>query len=212
MRLSVEQLHVTQGAFTLAADFALPAQSLTAVTGASGSGKSTLLAGIAGFAEAVTGEVRIDDQPILDQPPGERPLSILFQDHNLFPHLTAFQNAALGVSPRLKLTAEMKQRVTEVLEQMGLAGFSERKPAALSGGQCARVALARTLLRARPVLLLDEPFSALDPDLRAEMLDLVQNVVKIHGLTALMVTHMPEDAAQADHHLVIENGMTKLIR
>ncbi|MFQ5438559.1 MAG: ATP-binding cassette domain-containing protein, partial [Paracoccaceae bacterium] len=126
--------------------------------------------------------------------PAARPVSLLFQSHNLFAHLSVFQNVALGVRPDLKLDAAQRSGVTAALERVGLADKAAQFPAALSGGQAQRAALARALLRDRPLLLLDEPFAALGPALRAEMLDLVDEIVSQTCATLLMVTHDPVDA------------------
>jgi thiamine transport system ATP-binding protein len=121
-------------------------------------------------------------------------MTILFQDQNLFPHLTVAQNLSLGLRPDLRLSQAERDRVDQALEQTGLTGLGPRRPAQLSGGQASRAALARALLRARPILMLDEPFAALGPALRAEMLALVGEVADATGALVLMVTHDPKDA------------------
>ncbi|PRX31208.1 thiamine transport system ATP-binding protein [Meinhardsimonia xiamenensis] len=194
MALRLEQLHLRLGDFTLDADFEVPARARVAVIGPSGAGKSTLLAAIAGFLKPESGRILWEGRDITALPPGKRPLSILFQDNNLFPHLTARQNAALGIRPSLRLSDEEWARVDTALARVGLAGLGDRRPAALSGGQQGRVALARMLLRRRSLMLLDEPFAALGPALKADMLDLVAEIVEAEGMTALLVSHDPEDA------------------
>lgn len=164
-----------------------------AVIGPSGAGKSTLLMTLAGFVSH-GGRILWLGTNIGALPPGDRPLSILFQDQNLFPHLTLAQNLGLGLSPRLRLTPDDHRRVEMTLDRVGLGGMGARKPGQLSGGQMGRAALARALLRARPILLLDEPFAALGPALKAEMLDLVAETATETGATVLMVTHDPADA------------------
>nr|WP_246036068.1 ATP-binding cassette domain-containing protein [Aliishimia ponticola] len=181
------------GGFRLAADWALDAGARCAVLGPSGAGKSTLLAGIAGFADQVSGTVRADGQA-LPPVPQHRPVAMLFQDHNLFPHLTVAQNVGLGLRPSLKLTAAERARVADALGQVGLAGLEARKPAELSGGQQSRAAIARLLVMARPVMLLDEPFSALGPAQRTDMLRLVVEVAAKVSASVIMVTHNPEEA------------------
>lgn len=192
--LQLDRLLLTQGAFRLTADWSTPAGSRIALMGASGAGKSTLLAAIAGFLAPTEGAVRWDGQDLSPVPAGARPVTILFQDQNLFPHLTIAQNLGLGLRPDLRLTAVDRQRVDAALERTGLQGLGPRRPAQLSGGQASRAALARALLRAQPLLLLDEPFAALGPALRRDMLTLVREVADATGATVLMVTHDPEDA------------------
>lgn len=192
--LTLEGLRIVQDDFRLAADLAVPTGAICAIVGPSGAGKSTLLSVIAGFFDAAEGRVLWDGRPIGGLPPGDRPVSIVFQDNNLFPHLTAAENVALGLRPSLKLTAEERRTVEEALARVGLAGLGSRRPGELSGGQQSRVALARVLVRRKPLVLLDEPFSALGPALRTEMLDLVRQVARETGATVLMVSHDPDDA------------------
>jgi thiamine transport system ATP-binding protein len=192
--LALDRLLITQGDFRLEADLTVPAGAICAIVGPSGAGKSTLLNVIAGFFEATEGHVLWDGTSLDDLPPGERPVSIVFQDNNLFPHLTAFQNVALGLRPSLKLTPEEARNVEDALVRVGLDGLGARRPGELSGGQQSRVALARVLVRRKPLLLLDEPFAALGPALRAEMLDIVKAVATESGATVLMVSHDPDDA------------------
>ena len=168
-----------------------------AVIGPSGAGKSTLLALVAGFESADSGRIRIGGQDVTRQHPSVRPVTMLFQDHNLFAHLDVAANVGLGIHPGLKLAAADRERVDAALEQVGLAGFAQRLPSQLSGGERQRVALARSLVRDRPVLLLDEPFAALGPALRREMLDLVRALQTARKLTVLLVSHQPEDALYA---------------
>lgn len=170
---------------------------ILAIIGPSGAGKSTLLALIAGFERVRSGRIRIGGQDITDLHPSVRPVTMLFQDHNLFAHLDVAANVGLGLHPGLRLTAADRVRVDAALEQVGLTGFAHRLPAQLSGGERQRVALARSLVRNRPVLLLDEPFAALGPALRREMLDLVRRLQADRRMTLLFVSHQPEDAIYA---------------
>jgi thiamine transport system ATP-binding protein len=192
--LQLDRLTLQQGEFRLTADWSAEAGSRIAVIGPSGAGKSTLLAAIAGFLSPSKGAVRWQGHDLGPVPPGQRPVTILFQDQNLFPHLTVAQNLGLGFRPDLRLSREEHDRVARALERTGLAGLGARRPAQLSGGQASRAALARALLRARPILLLDEPFAALGPALRAEMLALVKDVADETGALVLMVTHDPKEA------------------
>ena len=132
---------------------------------------------------------------------------MLFQDNNLFPHLTVEQNIGLALVPSLKLNTEQKAQVAEIADKMGIAEFLARRADQLSGGQKQRVALARTLLRDKPILLLDEPFSALDPKRREELQQLVAKLCQERNLTLLMVTHqIKESRALFDRILCVENG------
>ncbi|WP_434666402.1 thiamine ABC transporter ATP-binding protein ThiQ [Klebsiella sp. B345] len=178
-----------------------------AVLGPSGAGKSTLLNLIAGFLLPASGTIIIDGQPHSDTPPARRPVSMLFQENNLFNHLTVRQNIGLGMHPGLKLTAAQTASLQAIAGQMGIDALLDRLPGELSGGQRQRAALARCLVREQPVLLLDEPFSALDPALRQEMLALVSDVCQQQHLTLLMVSHSVEDAARiAPRSLVVADG------
>lgn len=178
-----------------------------AVLGPSGAGKSTLLNLIAGFIFADSGTILLNGQNHTDTPPSKRPVSILFQENNLFAHLTVEQNIGLGLDPGLRLSAQQRQVLRDIMEKSGLTGYGDRLPAQLSGGQRQRVALSRCLVRKQPILLLDEPFSALDPALRADMLQLVSQLCKERNLTMLMVSHNLDDAVRiADRALVIVEG------
>lgn len=178
-----------------------------AVLGPSGAGKSTLLNLIAGFLPPASGSLLIDGEKHNATPPAQRPVSMLFQENNLFNHLTVRQNIGLGIHPGLKLNREQRAQVTAIAEQMGMDTLLDRLPGELSGGQRQRAALARCLVRQQPVLLLDEPFSALDPALRQEMLTLVADVCQRQQLTLLMVSHSVEDAARiAPRSIVVAEG------
>ncbi len=192
--LQLDRLTLTQGDFRLIADWSAPAGARIAIMGSSGAGKSTFLAAIAGFLAPTGGRILWQGQDLAGVAPGDRPMTILFQDQNLFPHLTVAQNLGLGLRSDLKLTPEDRARIDRALERVGLQGLGPRRPAQLSGGQASRAALARALLRARPILMLDEPFAALGPALRAEMLALVREVADETGALVLMVTHDPADA------------------
>jgi thiamine transport system ATP-binding protein len=157
---------------------------------------------IAGFERVAEGAVRFEGQDLTGLPPAKRPVTLLFQDHNLFGHLTAFDNVALGASPRLALDEAGRARVEAALAAVELTGFADRRPSELSGGQRQRVALARALVMRRPILLLDEPFGALDPGLRRAMVDLVGRLARQDGMTVLMTSHTPEDMASVADLLV----------
>ena len=203
--LICDNILLRQGAFSLRADAAFPKHGVTAVIGASGAGKSTLLLAIAGFIAPQSGAFTYDGDAFTDAAPGVRPVSMLFQDNNLFPHLSIHENVRLGLPHGTK----DRGQIDVVLDRVGLTGMGMRKPAALSGGQQSRAALARVLLADRPVVLLDEPFAALGPGLKDEMLDLTRDMlVRDAGATVLMVTHDPADARRvADHVAWIDDGV-----
>lgn len=206
--LRLDKIALRLGAFTLKADLTIERGAKVAIIGPSGGGKSSLLSVIAGFTTLETGGVSVGDTDITDLKPGKRPVSLLFQDNNLFPHLTIMQNVGLGLRPDLKLTSQDKIALEDVLERVGLAEHADKKPAALSGGQQQRAALARALLRDKPVLMLDEPFAALGPALKVEMLNLVASIVKQSGATLLMVTHDPNDAKRiADETILVTDSV-----
>ncbi len=178
-----------------------------AIIGESGAGKSTLLNLIAGFEFPHQGEIWLNDKNHTRSAPYERPVSILFQENNLFPHLTVQQNLVLGLKPSLKLTALEQEKIEQVACSVGLGDYLQRLPNSLSGGQKQRVALARCLLRDKPILLLDEPFSALDQKLRVEMLALIDKLCDEKYLTLLLVTHQPSElVGTIDRVLLVENG------
>ena len=168
--------------------------------GPSGSGKSTLLSLIAGFLPASSGSIRVDDLSLQNLPVAERPVSIVFQQHNLFPHLDLYTNVALGVDPSLRLSPAQIEAVRDALARLGLESMQKRKPGELSGGQRQRVALARALVRRRKILLLDEAFAALGPAMRAELIELVKTLVAEHNMLALLISHQPGDALIASAH------------
>ncbi|MDN5786861.1 ATP-binding cassette domain-containing protein [Pseudorhodobacter sp.] len=192
--LQLDRVQARFDDFTLAADWQVPKGARVAVIGPSGAGKSTLLSLIGGFLMPDQGRVLWQGRDLTREDPGARPMTTLFQDQNLFPHLTIAQNLGLGISPSLRLTAADYDRIEAALAHTGLAGFGTRKPAQLSGGQQSRAALARALLRDKPILLLDEPFAALGPALKREMLGLVTLLADETGATVLMVTHDPAEA------------------
>ena len=178
-----------------------PGEVLT-VMGPSGSGKSTLLAYLAGFLAPefrARGQVLLDGHDISSLPAERRGIGLLFQDPLLFPHLSVGGNLRFGMS---RATLDKPARVEQALDNIGLAGFGDRDPATLSGGQKARVALMRLLLSAPCAVLLDEPFSKLDTHLRHEMRQLVFERLREAGLPSLMVTHDREDAEDAGGRVI----------
>ncbi len=209
--LTIENLRLSLGSFALSADFALPAGARAVVMGPSGAGKSSLLLAIAGFIAPVSGRVLWQGRDLGPLFVDSRPVSMLFQDQNLFPHLTLLQNVVLGLTAGRRASAEQIRLAEGALTKVGLAGLGARKPAQVSGGQMGRAALARVLLQARPILLLDEPFAALDHNLRLQMLDLVKDVASQTRATVLMVTHDERDAARFAQRIIrVENGTAHL--
>ena len=209
--LSVENLVIAYPGFSADYSLRVEAGALCALIGPSGGGKTTLLLAIAGFEAPVGGALRFAGADLLGVAPARRPVTILFQENNLFPHLSAYDNAALGVNPGLRLGAEQRARVTQALARVGLAGKEGRRPAELSGGERQRAALARALVREKPLLLLDEPFSGLDPGLRRGMLALVDDLRRETGMSVLMSLHTPEDmTGAADTAAFIEDGRVAL--
>ena len=208
--LRLEGLVLTQDDFRLTADFEVKPGALIAVIGPSGAGKSTLLSAIAGFFAPTSGRVMWDGRDLAGVAPGARPMTMLFQDQNLFPHLTLAQNLGLGLRVDLRLSKDQVVQVATALDRVGLAGLASRRAAQLSGGQMGRAALARALLRARAVMLLDEPFAALGPALKAEMLALVREVADETDAAVLMVTHDQKDAISfADQTVLVADGVAQ---
>lgn len=211
--LELDGVRLRLGEFTLSTNLKVRRGERVALLGASGSGKSTLLSLIAGFHWPDRGQVRFDGADLSRAPVADRPLSILFQDGNLFPHLSVFDNVALGARSDLALSAADRARVEDSLDRVGLGGFGRRRPAALSGGQQSRVALARMLLREKPLALLDEPFAALDPGTKTDMLELVSDLCAATGLTLILACHDLRDAERlCDRLCLMEEGALVLDR
>lgn len=205
--IKLEQLKFEYPETTLHFSLEIPKGQRVAIVGESGAGKSTLLNLIAGFELAKSGQLWLNGENHIRSTPSERPVSILFQDNNLFPHLTVEQNIGLALVSSLKLNATQKQKTAQIACQMGIETLLNRQAESLSGGQKQRVALARTLLREKPILLLDEPFSALDAARREELQQLVLSLCQQQQLTLLMVTHqLDESRALFERVIRIENG------
>lgn len=188
-------------------DATIKAGDIVSVMGPSGSGKSTLLNLIAGFERPAQGQVVIDGEDVTSLAPYHRPVSMIFQENNLFAHLTVEQNVGLGRSPSLRLSASDREAVNAALERTGLGGKAKRLPPALSGGERQRVALARVLVQKNPVLLLDEPLASLGPALRDEMLDLIAGLHRAQPMTIVMVTHDSRDARRlSKSYLFVAEG------
>ena len=205
--IRLDNVFLADDALPMTFDLQVAAGERIAIVGPSGAGKSTLLNLIAGFVLPTQGNIWLNGENHTRSAPYERPVSMLFQENNLFPHLTVQQNLALGLKTNLKLTALEQDQIEQVADAVGLTSFLSRLPNSLSGGQKQRVALARCLLRDKPILLLDEPFSALDPELRMDMLNLIDELCHSKNLTLLLVTHQPSElTGKVDRMLRIENG------
>lgn len=171
--------------------------------GASGCGKSTLLKSIAGLLEVKSGDIAIDGTSIVEMAPEKRGTIIVFQDLRLFPHMTVEQNVAFSMQLKKMSKTEQKKRVAELLEAVQLPGFEKRKIREMSGGQKQRVALARALAAEPRILLLDEPFSSLDENLREEMAKLVKKLHRQEKLTTIMVTHDKAEAMKLSDRIAL---------
>ena len=194
MTLELNKLGFSYGDERYQFDMRADAYSTTAIMGKSGSGKSTLLNLIAGFLTPTSGTLTWNKQSLLSMPAAARPVTTLFQQHNLFPHLSIWQNLALGIQPTLKLTNDQEELLEQCLKAVGMAGMQQQSARTLSGGEQQRVALARCLLRQKPVLLMDEPFSALDEATRESMQRLTRETIEANKLCAIIVTHSQSDA------------------
>lgn len=207
MLLQIKDLSLSYGDQVVLSELNLEANKgeLTAVLGASGAGKSTLLRLIAGFETPSSGEIWIEQEVVSNSkqvlPPEKRGVGIVPQDSALFSHLTVSQNIGFG------LPKGSNARIKELLELIGLSEYADRKPASLSGGQAQRVALARALAPRPKLILLDEPFSALDAELRTRLREDVRQVLKAENATAILVTHDQEEALSlADRVAIMRDG------
>lgn len=188
-------------------DLALAPGTVTALLGPSGCGKSTTLSMVAGLTHPDAGDVLLDGRSLAGVPAERRPVDLVFQRPLLFPHLSVAANVAFGLRMRRTPRAETRRRVADMLDRVGLTGLAERRVGELSGGQEQRAALARALVLAPRVLLLDEPFSALDPELRERMRRLVRDLHDASGLTTVLVTHDRAEAlAVADRIALLVDG------
>jgi putative spermidine/putrescine transport system ATP-binding protein len=197
------------GSFTAVENINLeiPAGSYTCLLGPSGCGKTTTLRMIAGHEEITSGDLLIGDRRVNDLPPAQRNTSMMFQSYALFPHKTVWQNIDFGLRMQNVPKEERTRRVAEILEIVGLTKFADRKPNKLSGGQQQRVALARALVTRPQVLLLDEPLSALDENLRVRTRTELRRLQKEFGMTFIQVTHGQDEAfALSDQIVVMDHG------
>jgi len=174
--------------------------------GPSGSGKTTFLMVLSGFEPPTTGRLMLDGRDMTDIPPEERGFGMVFQGYALFPHLTVEENIAFPLKVQRRGRAETRRRVAEIIEMVGLGGHGHKRPAGLSGGQQQRVALARALAYEPPVMLFDEPFSALDRNLRTQMQDEMRRIHRETGTTFVFVTHDQEEALTLSSRIAIFDG------
>lgn len=203
----LDKVTLRLGAADFHFDCAIAQGAITAIAGPSGSGKSTLLNLIAGFEQPDSGRVLIAGEDVSRLSPADRPVSLVFQDNNLFAHLDLFTNVGLGIDPALRLKPADRQAVSQALSRVGLGGMEKRLPATLSGGERQRAAFARALVRRKPVMLLDEPFAALDPGLRTAMADLLLELHRETGQTIVIVSHDPQEVERlASDVLFLEGG------
>ncbi|WP_175803421.1 ABC transporter ATP-binding protein [Burkholderia ambifaria] len=176
---------------------------LFALLGSSGSGKSTLLRMLAGLETVTSGKILIDGEDLAQMPPYKRPVNMMFQSYALFPHMSVESNVAYGLKQECTPKAELKARVAAALELVQMSKYAKRKPHQLSGGQQQRVALARSLVKRPKVLLLDEPMSALDKQIRQRTQIELVNILKKVGVTCIMVTHDQEEAMTMANRLAV---------
>ena len=193
-------------------DFTLKAKKgeIVGIIGASGNGKSTLLDLISGFLTPISGDITNDGKNISNLMPEKRPITILFQNYNLFEHLSVEKNILLGIENRNRKNDA--EKIDEILKEVGLKEYKKKIASSLSGGQQQRVALARALLRNKPILLLDEPFTGLDFQTRTAMLKLVKKITETKQICTIMVTHDPSDCEKiADKVYEVKNGKLTLL-
>ncbi|WP_285889060.1 ABC transporter ATP-binding protein [Paenibacillus glycanilyticus] len=207
IQLSVQQLskryRTGEGVTSISLD--VHKGELITLLGPSGCGKTTVLRSIGGFLEPDSGDILIEGVSVLKSPPEKRPTSMVFQGYNLWPHMTVFDNLAFGLKIRKMKKAEISQQVKDVLKLVRLPDAENKFPGQLSGGQQQRIALARSLLLKPAVLLLDEPFSALDAKLRHEMREELREIQAETGLTMVFVTHDQEEALSISDRIVVMN-------
>lgn len=203
--LSIRAFRKTFGDIVAVDDVSLeiPRGEFLTFLGPSGSGKSTTLYAVAGFDDPTSGDIQLEGQSILTTPPHKRNIGMVFQRYTLFPHLTVAENVAFPLRVRRRPGAEVDKRVKEMLALVRLEGFGGRMPAQLSGGQQQRVALARALAYDPPVLLMDEPLSALDKKLRDEIQVEIRRIHRETGVTILYVTHDQEEALRLSDRIAV---------
>ena len=213
-RVDVAGVSIAYGATMVVdtVDLTVQPGELVALLGPSGCGKTTLLRAIAGFLRPSSGRILFDGRPVDHLAPGQRRVGIVFQNYALFPHMSVAENVAYGLRARRMARAEIGPRVRAALDAVQMARFAERRPAALSGGQQQRVSLARAIVTEPSVLLLDEPFAALDRALRLDLQLEIKRLQRRLALTAVMVTHDQDEAmSMADRMAVMRAGVLEQV-
>ncbi|MGI6402974.1 MAG: ABC transporter ATP-binding protein [Oscillospiraceae bacterium] len=178
---------------------------LVTLLGPSGCGKTTILRTIGGFIPATSGQILIDGKDIVHLQPEKRPTAMVFQSYNLWPHMTVYENMAFGLKLRKVPKSEQKRRITEMLEMVKMSGYEKKYPGQMSGGQQQRIAIGRSLLLQPDVLLLDEPFSALDAKIRSQMREELRKIQTDLSITVVFVTHDQEEAMALSDRIVVMN-------
>ena len=173
--------------------------------GPSGCGKTTILRTIGGFLDVTSGDITVDGQSIIGMPPEKRPTAMVFQSYNLWPHMTIYENLAFGLKLRKVPKAEIDADVKKYLQLVSMPGCEKKYPGQLSGGQQQRIAIARSLMLKPSLLLLDEPFSALDAKIRQQMREELKKIQQDLGITVIFVTHDQEEAMSLSHRIVVMN-------
>ncbi|WP_425914921.1 ABC transporter ATP-binding protein [Pseudomonas sp. GWSMS-1] len=206
--LSIQGLHKSYGATSIFSDIncEIAKGEFITLLGPSGCGKSTLLRCIAGLTGVNGGQIRLDGEDLVPTAPQKRGIGMVFQSYALFPNMTVKQNVAFGLRMQKVKGSEAEQRVRDVLELVELNDFANRYPPQLSGGQCQRVALARSLVTRPRLLLLDEPLSALDARIRKHLREQIRNIQQELGLTTIFVTHDQEEALVMSDRIFLMNG------
>jgi sulfate transport system ATP-binding protein len=209
MHIVASQLSKRFGSFEASKNisFGIEQGKLIGLLGPSGSGKTTVLRMLAGLEQPDSGEIYFHGQLVNDKTPQERGIGFVFQNYALFRHMTVFDNIAFGLTIQKKKKAEIKERVTSLIELTGLKGLDHRLPHQLSGGQRQRVAFARALAPEPQLLLLDEPFAAIDAKVRKELRTWLKEMIRRVGITSIFVTHDQEEAVEvADEIIIMDHG------